>query len=583
MNIHRNKEAGTRSTSPANGSPKRQGKSSATAQLADNRPKAAVLLKMQEPANHSPQISQLRSLQELADSSPQVSQLRSLQELAESSPQVSRLRALQQLANNSPQVSQLRSLQQLAMNSPQAKQAAQFQALSEATAPWPTQQQFANGIAQRAQEITEDDELIQAKPKTAQRQPNELDSKPRPNNTGLPDNLKSGIEALSGLSLDNVRVYYNSAQPAQLNALATAQGSDIHLAPGQEQHLPHEAWHVVQQAQGRVRPTLQLKDGVPVNDDAGLEREADVMGGKAMQTQAIQRAVQQDGCSLNATTSTHGKRRQVMAANTTTPPIQCMLKIDRTLYNSFEKYEKNTDVYDNVLAWLKTQDRSIDKKGYDSTLKQYVSSEHVNQFHSLDHFKQNLLYDLRQGTWTKDSNASATIRYTTRRGWQNAALKKGSIDDKHEGESISLYRTMPLAEAKAIMITKDISKLGGHLGDYAAALNYCHRATDHRVLVEFQLNPGSHLKLFSSENMAISPGGITTTHIRERYETANSVFEKASKNEGTHEKKVGVKSEIHGVAGFSLSAHGNVASVVLKPMISMCSEAGTAQGELQPC
>ena len=30
------------------------------------------------------------------------------------------------------------------------------------------------------------------------------------------------------------------------DALAYAQGSDIHLAPGQEQHLPHEAWHVVQ-------------------------------------------------------------------------------------------------------------------------------------------------------------------------------------------------------------------------------------------------------------------------------------------------------------------------------------------------
>jgi hypothetical protein len=27
--------------------------------------------------------------------------------------------------------------------------------------------------------------------------------------------------------------------------------------PGQEQHLPHEAWHVVQQKQGRVKPTGQ--------------------------------------------------------------------------------------------------------------------------------------------------------------------------------------------------------------------------------------------------------------------------------------------------------------------------------------
>jgi len=100
----------------------------------------------------------------------------------------------------------------------------------------------------------------------------------KPNNTGLPDNLKNGIEALSGISMDNVKVHYNSSQPAQLNALAYAQGTDIHVAPGQEQHLPHEAWHVVQQAQGRVQPTTQMKDGVAVNDDKSLEREADVMG-----------------------------------------------------------------------------------------------------------------------------------------------------------------------------------------------------------------------------------------------------------------------------------------------------------------
>jgi hypothetical protein len=103
-----------------------------------------------------------------------------------------------------------------------------------------------------------------------------------PNNTGLPDNLKSGIESLSGVSMDNVKVHYNSSQPAQLNALAYAQGTDIHVAPGQEQHLPHEAWHVVQQARGRVKPTMQMKEGVPVNDDKALEHEADVMGAKAM-------------------------------------------------------------------------------------------------------------------------------------------------------------------------------------------------------------------------------------------------------------------------------------------------------------
>lgn len=41
--------------------------------------------------------------------------------------------------------------------------------------------------------------------------------------------------------------------------------------------MAHEAWHVVQQMQGRVKPTMQMK-GVKINDDEGLEREADVMG-----------------------------------------------------------------------------------------------------------------------------------------------------------------------------------------------------------------------------------------------------------------------------------------------------------------
>lgn len=105
------------------------------------------------------------------------------------------------------------------------------------------------------------------------------------NETGMPDNLKAGVESLSGVGMDDVKVHYNSSQPAQLNALAYAQGTDIHIAPGQEQHLPHEAWHVAQQKQGRVQPTTQLKESVPINDDPGLEHEADVMGAKAMQMQ----------------------------------------------------------------------------------------------------------------------------------------------------------------------------------------------------------------------------------------------------------------------------------------------------------
>lgn len=102
------------------------------------------------------------------------------------------------------------------------------------------------------------------------------------NQTGLPDVLKSGIESLSGFSMDNVRVHYNSSKPATVQALAYTKGTDIHVAPGQERHLPHEAWHVAQQMAGRVSPTTTI-NGMAVNDNVELEHEADVMGEKALQ------------------------------------------------------------------------------------------------------------------------------------------------------------------------------------------------------------------------------------------------------------------------------------------------------------
>lgn len=109
------------------------------------------------------------------------------------------------------------------------------------------------------------------------------------NDTGLPNNLKYSIESLSGYSMNDVKVHYNSPKPAQMKALAYTQGTDIHVAPGQEKHLGHEAWHVVQQKQGRVQPTTQMK-GLNINDNASLEHEADIMGAKATQLKAANNA-----------------------------------------------------------------------------------------------------------------------------------------------------------------------------------------------------------------------------------------------------------------------------------------------------
>lgn len=126
----------------------------------------------------------------------------------------------------------------------------------------------------------EEEELLQGKFTTPLQR--EQDAA-KPNQTGMPDNLKKGIESLSGFDMSGLRVHYDSAKPAQLNAHAYAQGTDIHLGPGQEQHLPHEAWHVVQQQQGRVQATTEM-GGEKINDDATLEHEADVMGARALNT-----------------------------------------------------------------------------------------------------------------------------------------------------------------------------------------------------------------------------------------------------------------------------------------------------------
>ena len=198
----------------------------------------------------------------------------------------SSLAGLIQMANQGKHALQLKALEGLFNSS----QAIQKQGLEE--------EELIQGKFDTAQKISLEEEPLQGKFETAQREGMEEEEllqgkfetiQKQENNTGLPDNLKSGIENLSGYSMDDVKVHYNSDKPASLQAHAYAQGTEIHIASGQEKHLPHEAWHVVQQKQGRVKPTRQMsqpsgdpvfagKGGLNVNEDAVLEKEADVMG-----------------------------------------------------------------------------------------------------------------------------------------------------------------------------------------------------------------------------------------------------------------------------------------------------------------
>jgi len=134
------------------------------------------------------------------------------------------------------------------------------------------------------------------------------------NLTGMPSQLKSGVEALSGMDMSDVRVHRNSDKPAQLNALAYAQGNEIHLGPGQERHISHEAWHVVQQRQGRVAQTKQMA-GLGVNEDLALERDADGMGARALAKGAAMAFAHERPAQLRAAASPIGRSVAQLATN----------------------------------------------------------------------------------------------------------------------------------------------------------------------------------------------------------------------------------------------------------------------------
>ena len=108
------------------------------------------------------------------------------------------------------------------------------------------------------------------------------------NSGGLPNEVQGKMEGALGADFSNVNIHANSSKASDVGALAYTQGNDVHFAPGQfkpdtksgQELIGHELQHVVQQRENRVKPTTQV-GSMPVNDDKGLEKEADVMGAKA--------------------------------------------------------------------------------------------------------------------------------------------------------------------------------------------------------------------------------------------------------------------------------------------------------------
>jgi len=120
---------------------------------------------------------------------------------------------------------------------------------------------FAAPIVQR-QELEDEEKPLQGKMvETIQRQeiPEEEEpiQKKRENNTGMPDNLKAGVESLSGIDMSDVRVHYNSSKPLKVEALVKRNGTQI----GEQ----YKASNALTQVRSNVsfHPSLTLYTGNP--------------------------------------------------------------------------------------------------------------------------------------------------------------------------------------------------------------------------------------------------------------------------------------------------------------------------------
>jgi len=142
----------------------------------------------------------------------------------------------------------------------------------------------------------EEDEKVQAKKGDEELQKKATSEKEKKQSgssgtkTNLPNDVRGKMESSFGTDFSGVNIHANSGEASNIGALAYTQGSDVHFAPGQynpgtqkgQELLGHELTHVVQQREGRVKPTKQGK-GMPINDNPSLEKEADEMGAKAAQ------------------------------------------------------------------------------------------------------------------------------------------------------------------------------------------------------------------------------------------------------------------------------------------------------------
>ena len=334
-------------------------------------------------------------------------------------------------------------IQQQNKDNDQSGPATQFQIQSDGESTLKFVDQRPGAVAQRKlQEIANNSPRLNQVAQLQSMMDNRSNKEQQPiqrqeNNTGLPDNLKSGMEKLSGHSLDDVRVHRNSDKPAQLQAHAYAQGTDIHLGPGQEKHLPHELGHVVQQKEGRVKPTIQMKGKVNVNDDNGLEREADIMGAKAAylgkkinQPEQIQSVNQEDSLQLKSSNYSvlqmaNANDVQVKAAGMRLRNAESIANVDGARDNKLAELKQIGMGSEEEKQAIRDK-RKEQKSTVDGTIGSDVSTTNPKEISGEKKLASIPEDEISDSTYVKDD--LATIQWVTKLAREAGASGKGYED-----------------------------------------------------------------------------------------------------------------------------------------------------------
>ncbi len=146
----------------------------------------------------------------------------------------------------------------------------------------------------------------------------------------MPAKVQSKMENSLEEDFSNVTIHKNSESATAMGAQAYAQGNNVHFAPGKynpettkgQELLGHELTHVKQQRAGKVKPTKQT-ERFALNDDQGLENEAEKMGAQAAKGETTQK--KSSASKKQTITSAPVQQKQANKQVNATSPIQLSL------------------------------------------------------------------------------------------------------------------------------------------------------------------------------------------------------------------------------------------------------------------